>query len=238
LSGIILFLFSGKTFTRNTVWKDDFTLFTTDVKTSSRSAKVLNAAGGALTDRADKEKNPAKKQEMQEQAVTYLNQAIDIHPKYKNAHLLKGNALFYLEQYEESAASYEAALAIDNNYQDAYNNLAVALREAGKKAGEKENNLAKSEALLRRSLSIKSDDAFTVRLLGVALGVQGRHIEALQQFQKVVQIMPQNAGAWVDLSNAYKYVGDENNAQGSLQKALSIDPDILNSMQQQAGKPQ
>lgn len=236
LSGIILFLFSAKTFTRNMVWKDDFTLFTTDVKTSTRSAKVLNAAGGALTDRADKEKNPVKKQEMLEQAITYLNQAVDVHPRYKNAHLLKGNALFYLERFEESAASYEAALAIDNNYQDAYNNLAVALREAGKKAGEKENNLAKSESLLRRSLSIKSDDAFTVRLLGVALGVQGRHAEALQQFQKVVQIMPQNAGAWIDLSNAYKYVGDEINAQSSLQKALSIDPNILTSMQQQAGQ--
>lgn len=236
ISGVILFLFSAKTFTRNMVWKDDFTLFTTDVKTSTRSAKVLNAAGGALTDRADKEKNPAKKQEMLEQAIIYLRQAIDVHPKYKNAHLLIGNALFYLERYEESAAAYEAALAIDNNYQDAYNNLAVALREAGKKAGEKENNLAKSESLLRRSLSIKSDDAFTVRLLGVALGVQGRHAEALEQFQKVVQIMPQNAGAWIDLANAYKYIGDEINAQSSLQNALSIDPNILKTMQQQAGQ--
>jgi hypothetical protein len=34
VSIVVLLLFSVKTFTRNRVWENDFTLFTTDVKTS------------------------------------------------------------------------------------------------------------------------------------------------------------------------------------------------------------
>ena len=43
--GVIVSLYSIKTITRNFVWESDYRLFTTDVKTSTNSAKVLNAAG-------------------------------------------------------------------------------------------------------------------------------------------------------------------------------------------------
>ncbi len=44
--GIILLLFSGKTISRNFAWENDYVLFTTDVKTSSESAKSNTSAGG------------------------------------------------------------------------------------------------------------------------------------------------------------------------------------------------
>lgn len=59
--GLISLAFAVKTFTRNQVWVNDFTLFTTDVKTSKNSAKVLNAAGGALQTEVPKEKDVNKK---------------------------------------------------------------------------------------------------------------------------------------------------------------------------------
>ena len=46
---IICSLFSIKTITRSQVWKNNFTLLTTDVKVSKNSAKALHAAGGALS---------------------------------------------------------------------------------------------------------------------------------------------------------------------------------------------
>ena len=91
ITAAIALAFSVKTIVRNQVWVNDFTLFTTDVKTSSKSAKVLNAAGGALQTEAAKEKDPNKKKKMLEQAIVYLNEAVKIHPGYKNAYLLLGN---------------------------------------------------------------------------------------------------------------------------------------------------
>ena len=43
---IVLILFSSKTISRNFAWENDYVLFTTDVKTSSESAKSNTSAGG------------------------------------------------------------------------------------------------------------------------------------------------------------------------------------------------
>lgn len=224
---VILSLYGLKTFTRNFVWESDFKLFTTDVKTSVNSAKVLNAAGGALTTEASKEKDEVKKSEMLRQALTYLEQAVKIHPHYKNAYLIAGNAHYFLKEYEKSIKAYEQALKLDPDFKDAYNNLAVAYRDAGRVAGEIENNLQKSESYLTRSYQLVPKDATTLRLLGVVNGVQGKYKEALPFFEKVVLLEP-NASGYLDLSNTYRNLGDNAKAEEQLQKALSLDPNILN----------
>lgn len=227
LVGVICLLFAGKTFTRNMVWKNDDTLFLTDVHTSKRSAKVLNAAGGALVTSAPEEKDPAKQQKMYNEALGYLNEAIKIHPTYKNAYLIRGNALFYLQRFEEAIQSYEMCTKLSPDFTDAYKNMAVAYREAGKMAGERENNLVKAEGLLQRSVQLNPEDPETVRLLGVAYGVQGKHDAALEQFQKAAQMTPTSAQAFVNLHHAYRNVGNTAMAEQSLQKALSLDKDIM-----------
>jgi len=74
VTGLIILGFAFKTVTRNMVWKDDFTLFTTDVKTNSRSAKLLNAAGGTLTTEAAKLSAGPEKTKMLTTAIGYLSE--------------------------------------------------------------------------------------------------------------------------------------------------------------------
>ncbi len=226
--GLLGLAYSLKTVTRNTVWKDDFTLFTTDVHTSVNSAKVLNAAGGALTTQAYSEKDPVKKKEYLTQAVTYLQKAAEIHPMYKAAWLIMGNAYSNLEEYDKAVPAYEKALAIDGDYQDALTNMAITLRLAGKKAGEKENNLPKSLMLLRRSYQLAPSDMETVRLLGVVNGFMGNHKEALGFFSYVVDRQPNNAYAHRDLSQAYSNLEQTEKAAFHMQKAISLDPKLAN----------
>lgn len=224
--GILLSLYSFKTISRNIVWKSDFSLFTTDVKTSINSAKVLNAAGGALSTEAYKEKDEAKKKEMLKQALIYLNRAVVIHPQYKNAFLIMGNAHYYLNEYDKGAAAYQKALDLDPNFKDAATNLAITLRDAGRQAGEKENDLLKAEAYLTRSYQLSPNDTETLRLLGVMNGIKGNHTEAIKYFEKVVLNDPNNAGGYLNLSLAYKNIGDIVNAEKNMQKAIAIDPNI------------
>jgi len=230
--GIIISLYSIKTITRNFVWESDFKLFTTDVKTSTNSAKVLNAAGGALTTEAAKEKNETKKREMLSQAIEYLNQSLLVHPTYKNAYLIMGNAHYYLKDYEKAAAAYERALYIDPDFKDAQTNLAISLRDAGRQAGEVENNLEKSKSLLNRSYQLSPNDSETLRLLGVVNGINGNHLEAVKYFTKVVEAEPKNATGFLNLSNAYKNAGDPTNADKYMKNALSIDPEVLKKQNQ------
>ena len=228
---VICVMMMVKTITRNMVWKDDFTLFTTDVKTSKNSAKVLNAAGGALTTEAYKMKDSPDKTAMLRQAIDYLNQAVQVHPTYKNPYLIMGNAYYYLSEFELSIKAYDSALNIDPAFEDASTNLAIALRDAGRVAGEKENNLAKSEQYLMRSIQLTPNDTETLRLLGIVNGLKGDHATAISYFQKVVNADPKNASAYLNLGAAYRNSGDLTKAQENFQKAQSIDPNILKNMQ-------
>jgi len=227
LPGILLLLYSAKTITRNQVWKDDYTLFTTDVKTSPNSAKILNAAGGAIqTKYANTEKSPERTAKLNE-AIGYLNRATTIHPNYKNAYLLKGNCQFYLGKFEESIHSYNLALQLDPNYAEAKMNQAVAYRDAGKYQGQQRNDINKAKEYLYKSYRMNAQDQETVRLLGVVHGVAGEHLKAVEYFTKLTQLMPDNATSYLALSTAYRNAGNSEQANLATQKALELDPNAL-----------
>lgn len=228
VAGVIILLFSIKTITRNEVWESDFKLFTTDVKTSVNSAKVLNAAGGALTAKAYEEKDQQNKEAMLNEAIGYLQQAVKIHPAYKNAYLIMGNAYYYLNQYDPAIEAYGKALALDPNFEDAYKNQAVVLREAGKFAGEKQNDLIKAETYLNLSYQKVPNDAETVRLLGVVNGVKGDHSKAATFFAQYIKLSPNDPHGYLNLSHALRNAGDIDGSEKNLKIALDMNPNILN----------
>lgn len=222
----VILAFATKTFTRNFAWESDYRLFTTDVKTSSNSAKILNAAGGALLAESFKTKDEIERNRMLDQAIPYLSKALTIHPNYKNAALLLGNAYSYKKDYNNAINAYQRALEIAPNYDEATKNLAITYRDAGRKAGEVERDLPKAKRYLKQSLQLVDSDPDTYRLLGVTEGMSGNHPEAIKYFKKVTEMMPQDATAFVNLSKAYQYHGDEQNASVTLSKAIQLDPNV------------
>ncbi len=223
--GLMLSGFSIRTVDRNGVWYDDYNLFTTDIKTSSRSAKGLNSAGGAMIHQYEKSKNKDKNQLIE--AKQYLDQAIEIHPYYKNAYLLHGNASFYLQEFEDAISSYEKALQIDPEFSDALNNLQVVYRDAGRFFGEKQGNLDKAIRYLNRSYEMKANDFETLRLLGVAHGINQDHQNAIKYFQLAVKANPNDAQSYMNLGNAHINAGLKDEAQTYFQQAIKLDPKIM-----------
>ncbi len=225
LTGIVL-LYSIRTITRNAVWKDNFTLFTTDVAISPQSAKVRNATGGVLIDSALQVKDEARRIQMLREATNHLQIAVRIYPYYKNAYLLLGNAHFYLKEYDKAIQHYERALKIDPNYADAQTNLARALRDAGKYYGEQRGDLPQAITYLSRSYQLDPTDAETARLLGVAYGLSGQNDKAIQWFEKALSLQPQSAAIMRDLATAWYHAGNQAKAQQWMQRARHIDPTI------------
>jgi tetratricopeptide (TPR) repeat protein len=223
---LIIFLFSVKTVTRNTAWKNNFTLFTTDVKTSTMSAKLRNSAGGVLIEEASKTNNETEKKRMLNEAVGHLQEAVKIHPGYKNAYLLMGNANNYLQNYDVAVQNYQQAMKLDPNYEEAQNNLGITYREAGKFYGEQKGDLQKAMTYLQKAYDIRPNEYETVRLLGVAYGFNRQNAQAIEMFKKATILEPKNADAWYNLGSAYYQAGDEANGQINIQKALQINPKI------------
>lgn len=228
LTGLIVLLYSAKTYTRNPVWHDNASLFLTDVKTSVNSAKLQNATGGEKIRLANLNEDKAIREKMLLEAIEHLNKAIVIHPTYKNAYLLLGNAYLYLNQYDNAIAHYLKTLEIDPGYKDGIGNLAIAYRTAGQHYGEKEGNLSKSIEFLEKSLNLEPENPNTLRLLGVASGVAGNNSDAVMYFRKASELQPDNAEIWFNLGIALSLIGDEQQSQQAFNRAATLDPEILN----------
>ncbi len=120
---IILCFYSIKTFSRNFAWKNDYTLFTTDVNISTNSAKVKVSAANVLIEKAKNTKDKRQQTELYNEAKNHLVKALEIHPKNIAAWVLLGSDYVYLENYNQANVCYENCLRLSKTYSYALTNL-------------------------------------------------------------------------------------------------------------------
>ena len=228
LFGLIIAGFCVKTVARNTVWKSNYTLFTTDIKTSARSAKLLAACGGEIITRASSMEEGPSRDALLREGVDYLVEAQNIHPNYKMSYLLRGNGHYYLKEWDLSIASFQRVVDMDPGSEEALKNLGVAYRDAGKYYGQELQDYNKAIQYLRQAVQYLPEEYEAVHSLGVAYGLSGQSVMAVEMFRKGVELAPDNAMAHFNLGLAYQRTGDVENAQKHREIALELDPDILN----------
>lgn len=224
--GAIVLVFALKTLLRNPVWLSNEKLFFTDVAISGESAKIRNACGGVLFDKARVEKDENTMRSYCNQALVHLNKALQIYPNYKDALLSRGGCQLLLHNYEGAIADYRLAVQLAGTDARPRTTLAIALREAGKYAGEQKGDLTTALKYLAEAWQLNPKDAEIARLLGVANGVQGKSAEALQWFQKAADLEPNNAIVLFDLGTAYYIAGDKAKGEEYHQKAMQLDPSL------------
>lgn len=205
--GLIFILFSFVTIDRNTAWKDNYTIFTTDINVSKNSAKLQNSVGGETIERFKTSTDKALKEAKMKEAITHLLRATEIHPTYKNPYLLLGNAYFYSNEFDKAIQSYNAALKLDPNYKDARQNLQLTYREGGKVIAQQQNNLPRGIEFMQKALELNPNDAETLSLLGTAYGIT-------QQPQKSIEVLERALALRFDkndaqnISVAYRQIGN------------------------------
>lgn len=224
--GLVLSVFSVITIMRNPTWKNNYVLFTTDASTSSNSAKVQNAAGGAIIEHAMSLPDTTIRNQRLRLATQHLDRAIQIHPLYKNAYLLLGNANYYLNRYQMAISYYDRALQLDAGYEEALNNRAFSYRDYGRYLGETKGEIAMAMKFLQNAVEILQDDYETNRLLGVAYGNSGQPANAIKYFEKALGQEPNNAWINFNLGQAYRAIGDSVSANRYISKAKALNPEI------------
>ncbi|MDH3648716.1 MAG: tetratricopeptide repeat protein [Saprospiraceae bacterium] len=227
---IILVIFvlgcSYQTIARNTAWKNNYVLFTTDVHTSVGSAKVQNATGGELIAKAQETNDEQTSHELLTRATTHLQQAIKIHPRYKNARLLLGNAYYYQKKYSEAIEEYDLALTLDSGYKDALQNRAVSYRELGRHHGEELGDIDQAVTYFEKAKPYLDEDFELHRLLGVAYGNKGDADRAIMYFLKARELRTNDAWIHYNLGIAYLSKGDTMQANTFLKRAKELNPEV------------
>lgn len=131
LLGLVGLPFAYLTVSRNGVWKDNYTLFTTDVEHSPNSAKVQTAAGGVMIEQAEKAgTTEIERNRLYTDAIKHLNKAVEIYPEHGNAWLLMGNAYHKLNDFNNSLRCYQKALTFRPLLWDVYKNAQITARKA------------------------------------------------------------------------------------------------------------
>lgn len=236
LIAVAVTFMSFKTFTRNFAWKNDYTLFSTDVKNSPNSAKVNNALGGVTLEKLQNEKDSLVIRRVSDEAIKYLNKATLLYPGYKDAYVLLGNAYFYQKNYPEAIRNYQKVLTISPNSDDAKTNLHLSFREYGRERGMKFGDVTQALQLLQEAYKLNSKDVETLSLLGIASGVSKNYTAAIEYFSKVIEVDEKNAQAYFNLFITYQNLQNPVKANEMLEKAKSLDKDILTKNGIQASK--
>ncbi len=101
---------------RNPDWKNDFTLFTHDLKVVPNSVLVNANVAAALIDHADFEKDTLHKDMDIHEGIKLLDKAIELHPTYVASYLNRALAYFKLQQPDSEAVNLDKVSAMFPNH--------------------------------------------------------------------------------------------------------------------------
>ncbi len=247
LLGIVMVLYSFKVISRNHAWYNDYTLFTTDVKTSYNSAKSNCSAGGVLLESTDTIANEQRKLATINQSIFYLKRSVAIHPQYIDAWLLLGNAYFKKNIGVDSVLlCYSAILNMNPLHELAFQNMqALVNREKepdtkiyllqkmlsyqpnnyqvnyqlGKIYGKDKGDLDKSVFFLNKAVLINPDEKDAYLDLGVAYGLKRNYQKSAEMLQKALELDPNNTNIMMNLGVTYQNLGQPDKAAECFRKA-------------------
>lgn len=217
---ILIGLYSVKTISRSLVWKNNKTLFLTDVKTSSKSAKVNVSAAEVLLQEADVEKNMNKRQSLATEALTYLNRAEKIHPTYFGVYDLRGKANFITGNFKGSLDDYKTCVKLDDTKKTIFNNIFLVGQGA-----IKNNDFTVAIDAFRFLVPYEPDSARNWLQMAVVYDQLGMVNESFGCIDSALRVDSLYAPAWNKGGELFGRVrNDFATSEKYLLKSYSIDP--------------
>ncbi|MCO5260544.1 MAG: glycosyltransferase family 39 protein [Crocinitomicaceae bacterium] len=112
--GLSCLLLAGRSFVRNTNWKDEITLMNHDIQHLGEAAQVNNLYAMTLmrTSIQNTSLTPAQKLEQQKEAISYFDKATTIWPDFYNVYIDKARATMLTGDFDKGIESLNKAIEI------------------------------------------------------------------------------------------------------------------------------
>lgn len=230
VTGLILILYSAKTYSRNKDWKSDTTLFERDLKTVPNSAHMLfyYANNLANKDSLNAVKDPKERELRLINAQKNIKKALNLYELFPDAHNVAGRIYYEQKKYEASFKSYNRALEMNPGKGMYHNNAGTCLFSIG--------NYAEAAKAFQKAIEIDKYDTDAGCNLGSAYGAMGEAYKAqkdlanankmfmlaIENFKKAIEIDPKYKSAYQFIGMTYMNMGDSVNGQQFINKANSI----------------
>ncbi len=242
---VMLFCFIT-TYSRNKVWKDDFSLFTNDVKTSFNSRKSNLGVSVVLLEKANQINDSILARKYRKDALFYANRLVKIFPNYVDAVYRLGNAYSENNMLDSALACYKRTIYLspdlnnticdqipsvlnksnDVDFKMKYylefikyspDNFSINF-EIGYLSGRYKNDIQNSIYYLTRAVEIQPGNFDANNNLGLAYRLAGKYDKSSIYLKNAVKINPYSLSAWQSLYITYKLAGEKENETEVLKK--------------------
>ena len=146
------------------------------------------------------------KEDMGEDALSALNEAINLKPDFDEAYNNRGAVKNFLGKHQDAIADYDIAIRLKSDYAEAYSNRGTAKCLLGRY----QDAIADYDEAIR----LKPDDAQTYNKRGLARYLLKKYEDAIADYDTASQLKP-------DYAEAYYYRGHVNNALEKYESALA-----------------
>lgn len=213
--GIIAVLYGFKTINRNKAWKDNYTLYSTDVKNCSKSARCQYYYGlGLMKEKALDEKNEQLKNQLIQNSIQAFSKAIELYPSYSDAYGQRGLAYYRLNQMEAALADYKKAVQFNPGNANALSNMGSLYFQ------QKEYQNAK--IAFERAIKVNPNHVDALANYASTLGTLGDYNSAITYFKKAVNLKPTEANYYQMIGVSYQNLGNQSMANQYFQEAQSL----------------
>lgn len=238
IAALIAVLFAGVTLARNPDWKDNYTLYTSDMKKVPESTHMrFYYANHISSEDFLSGKDSLETIRLQREAIAQLDTSIMIYPKYSEAYQRRAFIRFSMKDYTGSEPDFKKALELNPTDAVAHNNYGSLLF----------NNTRYEEARMHFENAVKYNPRYAhawnnlASIYGVfGLGErdlaqqdipnQAQHLAnakrnfetAVGYFNKSIEIDPEYAMPYYLLGMTYRNLGDEASAQRFIAKSEEV----------------
>jgi predicted negative regulator of RcsB-dependent stress response len=217
VAGVILLGYSFKTISRNSAWDNNYSLYSTDVNVSTKSARMHYYYGLEITKvQAMDETDPQKKAALFVKGMEELMTATRIYPKYANAYAQIGITYYRMNDYSNAEIYCNEALKYDPSKTIVHSNLGSIYFNRGQY----------QKALKAFEKALKYDPRFSDAYMniGSVYGVLKEYDKSIAAYKKAMEFDPHNATLYYLAGLTCQSMGDEANATTHFNKAYQLNP--------------
>jgi tetratricopeptide (TPR) repeat protein len=216
-------LFGGMTMARNTDWKDELTLYMSDVKKSPNDCRLYHYIGTALAENVyATEPDSNKRRELDVQSMDYLRHSLSIYNDFTEAHVELGRIYDRKHMYDSAIVHDKKALELNPTHPTANNNLGSVFLSTGRYA----------EAIVYLNRSVMLNPNFKYAYLNLARShMQLKHYDsAIYNFRMMLRFDPKYIDAEQEMGSAFYMLCNFDSAAYHYKQVLTINPNDPNAV--------
>jgi Tfp pilus assembly protein PilF len=211
-------IYGALTIDRNSDWKDNYTLYKTDVEKSPNNTRLYYYMGAELQRKYDEATDQVSKDQIVEQGLKYLRRSLEIYPNNVDSHAELGATYFRAKQYDSAVVHLKRALQMNPKQINASTNLGTVYMT--------QNRFAEALPWYKLTVNVNPNHVLALFNLAVCYAQTMKYDSSAYYFKKTIQIDPAylNHKATEYTAMVYNYLGQKDSVAKYQAMAQQFNP--------------